>query len=75
LERRKRELDREREAVDAQIKALQAGLESRADELAHAARESALLESTADRDRRRMQTIRGGGRNGEASKAKSKLPK
>jgi circadian clock protein KaiC len=75
LERRRRELDREREAVDAQIKSLQAGIEARADELAHQVRESALLDATANMDRQRLQTIRSGGRNGEARKAKSKSPR
>jgi circadian clock protein KaiC len=76
LERRKRELDREREAVEAQIKLLQTGLEARVDELAHEIREDALLEATADSDRERIRTVRDGRRNGELTKAKkSKNPK
>lgn len=76
LERRKRELDRERESVVAQIRLLQAGIEARADELAHEVRESALLDSAAELERQRMGSIRGGRRNGEGLKAKNpKIPR
>lgn len=72
LERRRRELDREREAVDARIKALKAGIDARADELAHEVRENELMESTSDLDRQRMHDIRGGGRNGDGGKTRKK---
>lgn len=73
LERRKRELERERETVEAQIKALQSGLESRVEELAHEMREDELLEETAAFDRATMTAIRGGGRDHEQPKPRKKL--
>lgn len=66
LERRKRDLERQRESVDAQIRALQAGIEARADELAHEIREGEQLTITDEAARNHMRTIRGGKRNGDA---------
>jgi circadian clock protein KaiC len=73
LERRKRELERQRETVDAQIKALQSGLEARVDELAHEMREDELLDETAAFDREHMRQMRGGRENGEQRKSKKKI--
>jgi circadian clock protein KaiC len=77
LERRKRELERQREAVNAQIKSLQNGIDARADELDHELRESQLLQTTTDFDRETMRSIRGGNRNnGSSDKPKrTKIPR
>ncbi len=64
LERRQRELERQRELVEGQIRSLRAGIEAGADELAHELQERDLLEQTVTSDRQKMQMLRGGTRNG-----------
>lgn len=69
LERRRRDLDRQRETIEAQIRALQADFETRAGELDHEIRESELMEETVVADRERMRVVRGGQlQNGEQGK-------